>query len=112
MASQKRAWSHEVPVEGWLVSSRNGAGQREWFVRFKLKGLYPRRNGPFSSEAEATNHYNERVLGFQTDTAGGANYTCVVEDELASAYLKRRSRKRSAGRQSEGKQPRRKGESD
>lgn len=78
---------HDVPCEGWLVSAVNGTGEQEWFVRFELAGLYPRRIGPFPSEQAAEEYYNETVREFLNGLVSNPDVALFIEDTLGSAYL-------------------------
>jgi len=83
------AYFHEVAHPAWLVSAGNGEGGKEWYVRFEMAGLLPRRIGPFGSPKDAARYYNETVRGFLNELAGGHDCRCVVEDALGQVYLKR-----------------------
>lgn len=83
-------YQEEVPFKNWLVSVQNRQRQREWFVRFEIGGLYPRRLGPFPTQGEAAHCYNETVRHFLNTLAGQQDVSCFVGDELASAYLGKR----------------------
>ena len=88
MAVDSTVRYHEVPAPDWLVSTTNSNGEREWFVRVKIDGLYPRRIGPFKSADEALEYYQETLrtilnwLVCDSEPPG-----CFVEDELGQAYL-------------------------
>lgn len=79
---------HDVPCQGWLVSTVNGTGTKQWFVRFELGGLYPRRVGPFHSQRAAEKYYNETVREFLNDLVWNPDVALFIEDTLGSAYLK------------------------
>lgn len=83
---------HEVPAPHWLVSTVNGQKEREWFVRFEIGGLYPRRLGPFTSQQEAVAHYNETTRRFLNVLVGNPDAHCFIEDTLGAAYLTKRKR--------------------
>lgn len=87
MAVEAIAKYHEVPADNWLVNSVNGQGEKEWFVRFEIGGLYPRRIGPFDSQSEAVEFYNETTRHFLNLLVGSHDTRWTIEDTLASAYL-------------------------
>jgi hypothetical protein len=92
MAVESLVRYHDVPVPHWLVSAPNEIGEREWFVRIKIEGLYVRRIGPFDSAEDALEYYEETLRTFlnwlvcDSDAPGW-----FVEDALGSAYLKERA---------------------
>lgn len=83
---------HEVPAPHWLVSTVNGQKVREWFVRFEIGGLYPRRIGPFTSQQEAVDYYNDTIRRFLNVLVGNSEVNWFIEDTLGAAYLTRRKR--------------------
>lgn len=83
---------HDVPAPHWLVSAVNGEGEREWFVRFEIGGLYPRRIGPFPSQQEAAEYYNETIRRFLNELVGSPGLCWFIEDTLGSSYLPKRKR--------------------
>jgi hypothetical protein len=88
MAVESIVGHHEVQAPNWLVSAVNASGERRWYVRIKIDGLYARRIGPFESAEEALD-YEETLRKFlnwlvcDSDAPGW-----FVEDELGAAYLK------------------------
>jgi len=84
---------HEVPATNWLVSAANGQGEKEWFVRFEIGGLYPRRIGPFASQGEAVGFYNETTRHFLNVLVGSHDTRWTIEDQLAATYLAKGRRK-------------------
>lgn len=88
MAVDSTVRYHEVAAPQWLVSAVNETGEREWFVRVRIEGLYARRIGPFESANDALDYYQETLrtilnwLVCDSDPPGW-----VVEDTLGAAYL-------------------------
>ena len=39
--------------EDWLFHGKDEVGREGWFVRIEVTGMYPRRYGPFATQAEA-----------------------------------------------------------
>ena len=78
----------ERPVsEEWLFQGKDELGREGWFLRIEVTGLYPRRCGPFTTQAKAC-AFLESVLGnemldiicnIQNEMSNGPKQACVVE---------------------------------
>ena len=82
---------HDVPYEGWIVSAVYGTREKQWFVRFELAGLYPRRIGPFPSEHAAEEYYNGTVREFLNGLVWNPDVKLFIEDTLGRAYLSKKA---------------------
>jgi hypothetical protein len=72
--------------EDWLFQGKDEVGREGWFLRIEVTGMYPRRCGPFKTQAEACDllegFLNGHVLGGFVDIQGEMdhpNQTCIVE---------------------------------
>lgn len=74
----------EVTAKSWLINLKR---EKEWYVRFEIAGLYPRRIGPFASADEATAYHEETLREILNLIAGNHDTRHVIEDTLGQAYL-------------------------
>jgi len=95
-----RHFIRECPIsEEWLFQGKDELGREGWFLRIEVTGLYPRRCGPFTSQAAAC-EFLETALGdevleimcnIQNKMSYGPKQACVVEGvpRLAAALNER-----------------------
>jgi hypothetical protein len=52
-ASPPHHYRERAVSEDWLFHGKDEVGREGWFVRIEVTGMYPRRYGPFATQAEA-----------------------------------------------------------
>ena len=73
--------------EEWLFQGKDELGREGWFLRIEITGLWPRRCGPFKTQAAACEFFEEMLgnelleafCNIENRMSHGPNQACVVE---------------------------------